>query len=120
MTEKTIDLKQLLYLISDQKELDINLNLDEGCTFEADDPKPLVKVINYLLNYMAQLTEQTIEISLDLLPEHFRLSFLAYTTADTLPELSGNLQSALEVFHATFQQQHKTGQYFQATISFRK
>ncbi len=120
MTEKTIDLKQLLYLISDQKELDINLNLDEGCTFEADDPKPLVKVINYLLNYMAQLTAQTIEISLDLLPEQFRLSFLAYTTAETLPEISGNLQNALDMYQAVFQFHHEKGRYVKASVSFQK
>ena len=120
MTEKTVDLKQLLYLISDQKDLDINLNLDEGCTFEADDPKPLVKVINYLINYMAQLSEQTIEISLDLLPEHFRLSFLAYTTVETLPEISGNIQSTLDMYQASFQLHHEKGRYAKASVSFQK
>jgi len=120
MTEKTIDLKQLLFFISDQKELDINLNLDEGCTFDTDDPKPLIKVINYIINYLARLTKQTIEISLDLLPEHFRLSMLVYTTTEQLPEISGNLQTALNAYKATFQLQHKTGQYVQATISFQK
>ncbi len=120
MTEKTIDLKQLLFLISDQKEMDINLNLDEGCTFEADDPKPLVKVLNYLINYMAQLTEQTIEIALDLLPETYRLSFLVYTASDTLPEISANLQNALNDYQATFKLHHETGRYVKAIITFQK
>ena len=120
MTDKTIDLKQLLFFISDQKELNINLNLDEGCTFEAEDPKPLVKVINYLINYMARLTGQTIEISLDLLPEQFRLSILVYTTAETLPEISNNLQHALDMYRAVLQIHHEKGRYVKISVLFTK
>ena len=32
------------------KDIEANLILDEGCTFETDDPKPLVKIINYVSN----------------------------------------------------------------------
>jgi len=118
MTEKNIDIKQLIFLICDQKELDVNLNLDEGCTFEADDPKPLVKVINYLLNYLAQLTDRAVEVSLDLRPLGFRLSMLAYTTNETVPEISTQLKDALKDYNASFKLEHKIGNYLQTTILF--
>lgn len=120
MTEKTIDVKQLLFLICDQKDLDVNLNLDEGCTFEADDPKPLIKVLNYLLNYFAQLTDRAVEVSLDLRPLGFRLSILAYTTIETVPEISSHLQEALDDYNASFKLDHKIGNYVQTTILFNK
>ena len=52
MAEQRIDLKQLLHLIHDNKEFDVNFILDEGCVILADDPKPLIKVLNYLINYL--------------------------------------------------------------------
>lgn len=120
MNQNSIDLKQLLYLIREQKDTPINLNLDEGCVLETEDPKPLVKVMNYLINYLAQTTEQPIEISLDLLPENFRLSLLAYTTEEQLPEISPQLQDALKAFQAALKSDHHTGSYIQLTILFNK
>lgn len=120
MNEKTIDLKQLLFLIFDQKESKANLNLDEGCTFEADDPKPLIKILNYLINFLDQLTENPIEISLDLEAENFRLNMLAYTANEAIPPISDNLQDALNDYHATFKSEHHSGSYLQFTVLFKK
>lgn len=120
MNEKTIDLKQLLLLICDQKDSNVNLNLDEGCTFEADDPRPLVKVLNYLINFMAQLTDRPVEISLDLQATSFRLTFLSYTTASSIPELSPNLSDTLDDYQASYKSEHKNGNYFQLTLMFQK
>ena len=52
MTENTVDLKRLIYMIKDTKNLNANLILDDGCVFDTADPKPLVKVINYIINYL--------------------------------------------------------------------
>ena len=49
-----VDLKQLLQLINDQKGLDTNLCLDSGCVIDVEDKTPLIKVINYFLNYLHQ------------------------------------------------------------------
>ena len=120
MNQNSIDLKQLLYLIREQKDTEINLNLDEGCVLETEDPKPLVKVLNYLINYLAQLNNQSIEISLDLLPEHYRLSLLAYTVAESLPEISSQLNEALQPYRASLKTDHRSGSYIQLTILFEK
>jgi len=120
MTEKTIDLKQFLLLICDQKDSNVNLNLDEGCTFEADDPRPLIKVLNYLINYMEQLTDRPVEISLDLQPTSFRLTFLAYTSATTISDVSPNLADTLSDYRATYKSEHNQGNYLQLTVLFQK
>lgn len=120
MNQNSIDIKQLLYLIHEQKDTEINLNLDEGCIIETEDPKPLVKVLNYLINYLSQTTERAIEISLDLLPVTYRLSMLAYTPAEALPEISGQLQDALQVYNASYTVDHHLGSYVQLTIIFEK
>lgn len=120
MNQNSLDLKQLLYLIHEQKDTAINLNLDEGCILETENPKPLVKVLNYLINYLDQITDTDIEISLDLLPENFRLSLLAYTQIDTLPPISDQIDGALSAFKASYKIEHNAGSYAQLTLLFNK
>ncbi len=120
MNQNSMDLKQLLYLIREQKDTEINLNLDEGCVLETEDPKPLVKVLNYLINYLAQVSERAIEISLDLLPENYRLSLLAYTANESLPEISPQLNDALQAYRANLKTDHHIGSYIKLTIIFNK
>lgn len=120
MNENTIDLKQLFYLIREQKGLQANLNLDEGCTLEADDPKPLIKVLNYLLNYLKQLSEHPLEISLDLLPESYRLSMLAYSVETSLPEVSNQVQATLKDYQAKSTLEHNSEKYVRITVTFNK
>ena len=52
MAANQYDLKQLIYLIKDNKDFDANLILDEGCRIETEDPKPLIKPLNYIINYI--------------------------------------------------------------------
>ena len=55
---RQIDLKRLIQLIYDSKDIQANLNLDEGCILKYDDQNTLVKVINYFLNFLIRLTDQ--------------------------------------------------------------
>lgn len=120
MTENSIDLKQLIYLIDDNKELETNLILDEGCIIESTDPKPLVKVINYCLNYLGQLTDRPLEIGLDLRVEDCLLSMLAYSEKTDLPELSDKLNEALSPYKGQIEVNHNSGKFVQLKIAFKK
>ncbi|MCK4560619.1 MAG: hypothetical protein KAV45_12615, partial [Calditrichia bacterium] len=64
MTESTIDLGNLLNYIIDQKKVNTTVNIGLECKVNAEDPKPLVKIINYLINYLSQITDDTINVSL--------------------------------------------------------
>lgn len=118
--ENQIDLKRLLQLINDQKNLDANLNLDEGCTISAQDQAPLIKVINYFLNYLSSLTDRTMEISLDLLGASILMNLMAFSDKTDLPALSPNLKDALGVYNASYELKHDAGKYIQIKITFSK
>ena len=100
--------------------MEVNLILDEGCFLETDDIKPLVKVINYLLNYLQQLTDKPIEIGLDLRGKDYLMSFLAYSTANELPEVSDQIEEALKPYNATLEKRFDAGKHVQLKIHFGK
>jgi len=118
MSDNRVDLKRLVLLIKENKDFEANLILDEGCILETSDPKPLVKVINYFINYLNQLSEQPIEISLDLRNNDNLLSFMAYTDKPDLPAVSSEVQDVLKTYKATLEQIHEKGKYIQFKLSF--
>jgi hypothetical protein len=118
MSENRVDLKQLIMLIKENKNFDANLILDEGCVLMTDDPKPLVKVINYLINYLGQLSDQPLEISLDLRTSDQLLSLMVYTDKSELPEVSSEIDDVLKTYKATLEKIHETGKYIQFKVSF--
>jgi len=115
-----IDLKLLVQLINDQKDIEANLILDEGCRIEAEDQAPLVKVINYFMNYLHALSSGPIQISLDLMADSYLMSFIAYTDKQSIPDFSPNLSDALKAYKAKFDHEHKVGKYVQVKIHFSK
>jgi len=120
MTEHTVDLKAFIHLIVDSKDIEANLILDEGCTFETDDPKPLVKIINYVLNYLNQQTDSPLAISLDLMPDNYRVSCIAYTPKEDLEPFSEQVGSALTDYNASYDLKHEKGKYIQIVLSFKR
>ena len=120
MPANRYDLKQLIYLIKDNKEFDANLILDEGCSIDTEDPKPLIKSLNYLINYLKPLTQSPLEISLDLRGKDCLLSLMAYSNAADLPEMSEQLDETLKVYNATKNVIHEKDKYIQIKLSFVK
>ena len=114
------DLKQLIYLIKDNKDFDANLILDEGCSIDTEDPKPLIKALNYLINYLKQLTHQPLEISLDLRENGYLLSLMAYSDSSDLPEISEQLDESLKIYNATKNVVHEKDKYIQIKVNFVK
>lgn len=118
MSENRVDLKQLIMLIKDTKKFEANLILDEGCTLMTEDPKPLVKVINYIINYLGQLSDQAMEISLDLRTSDHLLSMMVYTDKSELPAVSSEIDDVLKTYKATLEKIHESGKYIQIKVSF--
>ena len=120
MSEKLVDLKRLILLIKDNKDFDANLILDEGCKFTSEDPTALVKVLNYLINYLKQLSSQALEISLDLREKDFLLSMMAYTEQSDLPAMNDQVNDVLKDYNASVNKIHEAGKYLQFKVSFAK
>jgi hypothetical protein len=115
-----VDLKKLLILINDNKDVPANLILDEGCTFETEDPKPLIKVLNYLINYLNQFASRPLEISLDLRSADYLMSLMVYTDTAEFPPVSDQIGGALQDYRAKLEKVHEPGKYLQFKISFQR
>jgi hypothetical protein len=120
MSVKTFDLKQLMLLIQDNKEFNANLCLDEGCLIEAEDVTHLVKVINYSINYLSQLTQKPLEVALDLRPNDFMLNMMAYTDQTDLPAVNDQIPEVLKTYNAAFERIQEDGKYVQIKLTFNK
>ncbi len=118
MTESTIDLGNLLNFIIDQKKVNTTVNIGPECKVNAEDPKPLVKIINYLINYLSQITDDTINVSLKTQSNGCLLCFIVSTNHKQLPPLSDNLDEALKPYNAAMRVVFEEGKYAQIILNF--
>lgn len=80
-----IDLKKLLIQINDEKDLHADLCLDLDCVLPCDDPRPLIRSLNYTINYLRHLSRSPLQIGLSAQEYLFRISFLAHPL-NTFPD----------------------------------
>ena len=113
-----LDLRKLLIMIQEQKGVKANMSLEFDCEIEIDDPKPLVKVINYVINYLTALTDQSLEISLNPHRSGYMMGFAVHTDKTDLPPLSDQLTEALQTFNASIEQTGEPGKYVRIIITF--
>jgi len=118
MAESTIDLGNLLNLIIDQKKVDTTLDIGQNCMVIGVDPKPLVKIINYLINYLKKITNDTISVSLNTQSSGCLLCFIVSTNIDQLPALSNNLDEALKPYNGAMRVVFEEGKYAQIILNF--
>jgi hypothetical protein len=113
-----MDLRKLMMMIQEKKEMNANMSLEFDCEVNTDDPTPLIKVINYIINYLTPLTDRAIEISLNAYREGSMLSFAAFTEQTDLPEVSSQVEDTLKEVNANLKVTHKEGEYIQMIINF--
>ena len=118
MTVSPIEIGNLLRYITENKPIKSNLNIDQTCTINAGDPKPLIKILNYLLNYLDQISEGIIDISLKEQSEGCLLCLIISTSSKTLPPVSENLEKALKNYNAAMRIVFEEGKYAQILINF--
>ena len=115
-----IDLRELIRLINEKKNIPTHLCLDLNCKINGEDPKPLVKAINYILNYLRPLTDQEIQIALDSQKENYILVFIAYTKAASVQPLPETLERSLESYLASLEKVFEPAKYIQLKLIFPK
>lgn len=117
---QSIDLRDLLLKIKEQKQMNANLTLEFDCIIDAEDVTPLVKVINYCINYISELTDQQQEISLNAGMSGITIGFTAFSSKTDLPEINPQVREALVPFDAELEQRGESGKYTQLLIKFRE
>ena len=113
-----LDLRKLLLMIQEQKGMKANMSLEFDCEIETDDPKPLVKVINYVINYLTALTDQPLEISLNPHRSGYMMGFAVHTDKTDLPPLSDQVDEALQLYNASIERASDPGKYVRIIITF--
>ncbi len=114
----SLDLRNLLMLIVDQKKLDVDLAMDLGCQIDITDPKPLVRVLNYCFNFLRQLSDQQIKVTLNRLEEAIRISMLVPTDVLEPPTFSSEVDKLLQRYQAFSDPSFEPGKYCQILITF--
>ena len=115
---KLLDLRKLLLKIHEQKNFNANFSLEFECNIETEDPNPLVKVINYIINYLTPITSNAIEISLNQQMGIIVLNFSVFSEQIEFPEVSTQLNDVLKQYNATLKTKGQPGEYFQFLITF--
>ena len=115
-----VDLRSLMMTIQEKKQADANLELEFDCIIEVEDITPLVKVINYAINYISQLSDQTMQISVNATMSNITLGFTTHTTKDSFPPINPQAQDLLKQYSASLQLKSETGKYAQLLIVFTK
>jgi len=113
-----LDLRKLLLMIQEQKGMKANMSLEFDCEIETDDPKPLIKVINYVINYLTGLTDQPLEISLNPHRSGYMMGFAVFTEKTDLPPLSEQVTEALQTYNASIEQTGEPGKFVRIIITF--
>lgn len=115
---QSVDIRKLVMMINEQKNLNAQLALEFDCVIEIEDPKALVQVINYVINFCAQLNDQPPYISLNDQRDEFLLSFSVNTEATELPEFNEKVIEAAKAFDATFDIKLDPGKFARIIIAF--
>lgn len=120
MAAEVIDLRDLMMKVQEMKKMSANLALEFDCVIEVEDINPLVKVINYSINYITQLTEQELQISLNQSMSGITLSFTAFTETTELPAINEQVIDALKQYQGSIELKSEPGKYAQLLILFKK
>ena len=120
MAKETIDLRNLMLMIKEKKEMDCTLALEFDCKIEVEEIEPLVKVINYSINYISQLANQPMQVSLYAGFSEHTLVFTAFTAATDFPAISENVSEALLSYNATIGFDGEAGKFAQLKLTFNK
>ena len=113
MTVSPIEIGNLLKFITENKDIKSHLSIDHNCRVNAQDPKPLIKILNYLINYLNQISEGMIDISLREQSQGCLLCLIISTNVNQLPPISEKLEEALKPYNGAMRVVFEEGKYAQ-------
>ncbi|MBL7994600.1 hypothetical protein JNM05_04440 [bacterium] len=113
-----IDLRELILHIKENKDFKSHLCLDIGCSIESDDSKPLIKVINYIINYLKDAGTGEIQIDLDSHHSKHQLVFIVHTENTNIPLQNDQLHSILKSYGAEAEWIFEPAKYVKCVLTF--
>ena len=113
-----INLRDLILQINQKKDFDSHLCLDLGCSIEGEDTKPLIKAVNYIINYLKEAGGGEIQIDLDSHHSKHQLVFIVHTNKQTLPVPANQLPSTLKTYNGTIEWVLEPEKYAKCQLTF--
>jgi hypothetical protein len=120
MATTKLDIGDTLFQIKKHKKFEASMHFEEKCIVETDDPKPLIKVFNYLINYLKLMVDGKMDISLTVQESSYLLTFIIMTDDAELPPLSDNLDETLQIYKAKKKIVFEAERYLQIILEFTK
>jgi hypothetical protein len=118
MSDQLQDLRELLLYISEKKEFNGNLELEHDCKVDSSDIKPLVKVINYIINFLENESKEMIYITLNKNNENITLVFTQKTDKPEMAEISSQVSDTLNDYKAKLEKTFKENTFIKILITF--
>jgi len=115
-----VDFRNLMMTIQEKKQMNANLELEFDCVIEVEDITPLVKVINYAINYITELSDEQMQISVNATLSNITLGFTTFTSKETFPPINQQAQDLLKQYSAAMELKSEVGKYAQLLIIFTK
>jgi hypothetical protein len=109
-----------MIMINEKKGLNSQMALEFDCTLEVEELEPLVKIINYAINYIQQLADKPLQISLYSGFSENSLVFQAFTSKTEFPPLSEKVHEALAIYNGDMNFDNEPGKFAQIQIKFKK
>ena len=118
MGTEIFDLRELIIMIKEKKELDANLALEFDCKLEVDDIKPLVKVFNYAINYILKIGKAPMHISLNAGGGGYKMAFTASTNLSEFPSVNPQVTETAKLYEAELTLDGEPGKFVQLQLEF--
>jgi hypothetical protein len=118
--ESVIDLRQLILRIDKNKNIPTHLCLDLNCKIQGEESTPLLRAINYILNYLRLISDKEIQIDLDAHASKYQLVFIVHTDHEEIPGVSDALRKALPPYRAKLEFIHEPKKYVKFQLTFDK
>lgn len=113
-----VDLRKLIMMIDEKKELNAQLALEFDCNIEVEDMGGLVKLLNYMINYVNQLSDQKLNISLNDQMEEYLVNFSINTDKMELPPFNEQVADSLKAYDAKYEIKQEPGKWVMLLVSF--
>ena len=110
-------LREWIIALHEKKRFPAHLCLDTGCTLVVEKIKPLVIVLNALVDHLRSVSTQEIQIDLDAHQNKDQLVLIVHTQRMEKPVLSDTITEAMREIGAEFYEEFVPQQYLKYQLT---
>ena len=113
-------LRDWIIALHEKKRFPAHLCLDTGCTLVIEKIKPLVIVLNALVDNLRSVSTQEIHIDLEAHQKKDQLVLIVHTDRETKPIVKTTITDAIHEIGAEFYEEFMPKQYLKYQLTFSR